>query len=201
MPRLELPSGPFEAYLFDCDGTIADSMPLHYVAWSTVLREWNCVFSEEQFYAWGGMPIKDIIERLAVEQGLQLPVAALAERKEAIYYENLHRLQSIPEVVEHVHSQHGRIPLAVVSGSERASVEASLRKLGLLEKFETLVCAEDYERCKPDPEPFLTAAKKLNVEPSACLVFEDTQMGIEAAEAAGMSWVRVPPPWEREARP
>jgi HAD superfamily hydrolase (TIGR01509 family) len=197
MPRLEIPSGQYEAYLFDCDGTIADSMPLHYKSWSNVLRDWNCKFSEEQFYAWGGMPIREIIERLASEQQLDLPLDVVAERKEALYYQNLHHLQAVPEVVEHIHFQYGRIPLAVVSGSERASVEASLRMLGLLAKFDALVCAEDYVRSKPDPEPFLTAAAILNVDPKSCLVFEDTQMGIDSAEAAGMAWVRVPPPWER----
>ncbi len=197
MPKLALPTGEFKAYLFDCDGTIADSMPLHYLAWSQALREWNCAFSEQRVYEWGGMPIREIIERLAHEQSLDLPVSRVAERKEALYYEHLPRLQPVSEVLEHIEAQHGRIPFAVVSGSTRASVQASLRAMGLLEKFDTLVCAEDYEKSKPNPEPFLTAARRLNVPPASCLVFEDTQMGIDAAKAAGMAWVQVPPAWER----
>jgi HAD superfamily hydrolase (TIGR01509 family) len=93
--------------------------------------------------------------------------------------------------------QRGRIPFAVVSGSTRDSVEASLRAIGLLDRFEVLVCAGDYTKSKPDPEPFLIAAKQLGVSPRNCLVFEDTQMGVDAATAAGMASVRVPPPWER----
>jgi HAD superfamily hydrolase (TIGR01509 family) len=85
----------------------------------------------------------------------------------------------------------------VVSGSERESVQASLNATGLLEKFHTLVCAGDYANSKPDPEPFLLAAKRLAVAPESCLVFEDAEMGIDAARAAGMSWVRVPAPWQR----
>jgi HAD superfamily hydrolase (TIGR01509 family) len=194
VPKLILPPGDFKAYLFDCDGTIADSMPLHYIAWSKALGEWNCEFSEQCFYELGGMPIRQIIDRLAKEQGLDLPVTQIAHSKEALYYEHL---PAIPEVLEQIEAHHGRIPFAVVSGSTRESVSASLRAMGLLEKFDILVCAEDYEKSKPDPEPFLTAARGLQVPPESCLVFEDTQMGIDAAEAAQMAWVRVPPPWER----
>jgi HAD superfamily hydrolase (TIGR01509 family) len=79
-------------------------------------------------------------------------------------------------------------------------VTASLRALQWLEKFETLVCAGDYKRGKPAPEAFLIAARRLGVKPEACLVLEDTDMGIEAATAAGMASVRVPPPWERLSR-
>jgi HAD superfamily hydrolase (TIGR01509 family) len=196
-PKLALPSGRFKAYLFDCDGTIVDSMPLHYIAWSKALGEWNCPFPEERFYAWGGMPIVEIIERLSTEHGIKMPVRHVAARKEELYYEHLPELKAVPEVLEHIEQQHGRIPFAVVSGSERASVQASLRAIGLLQKFQTLVCAGDYVRGKPDPEAFLMAAQRLGLSPESCLVFEDTQMGVDAAKAAGMAWVRVPPPWQR----
>ena len=102
-----------------------------------------------------------------------------------------------PEVLEHIHHQHRRIPFAVVSGSTRDSVEASLHAIGLLDRFDALVCGGDYTKSKPDPEPFLVAAQRLGVAAEACLVFEDTQMGIDAARAAGMSSVRVAAPWER----
>lgn len=195
--RLKLPDGEFGAYLFDCDGTVADSMPLHYVAWSKALGEWNCAFDEKKFYAWGGMPIVEIIATLNREQGLHMPVAEVAERKEALYFELLPQLKAVPEVVEHIEAKHGQIPFAVVSGSARDSVESSLRTLKLLEYFDVLVCAGDYARSKPDPEPFLMAAGRLGIAPERCLVFEDTQMGIDAATAAGMASVRVPLPYER----
>lgn len=197
--KLKLPQGQFAAYLFDCDGTIADSMPLHYKAWKKVLGEWNCEFDEALFYSWGGMPIAEIISTLNVERGLSMPVEQVARRKENLYFELLPELKPVPEVLEHVQAQHGRVPFAVVSGSTRDSVIASLSALNLLEKFDTLVCAGEYARSKPDPEAFLLAASKLGVAPAACLVFEDTDMGIQAATSAGMSSVRVPPPWERQA--
>jgi len=196
---LKLPKGPFKAYLFDCDGTIADSMPLHYVAWTKVLSEWNCEFPEDKFYAWGGMPIVDILNTLNKEQGLSMPVPELMVQKEALYFELLHELQPIPEVLEHILESHGRIPFAVVSGSARDSVEKSLETLGILDKFDTLVCAGDYTNGKPDPEPFLLAAERLGVAPEDCLVFEDTEMGIQSATAAGMASVKIQQPWERAA--
>ena len=195
--KLQLPAGKFDAYLFDCDGTIVDSMPLHYKAWKQILGEWNCEFSEERFYAWGGMPIAEIISTLNKEYGLSMPVETLAARKESLYFELLPELKPVPEVVEHIFDQHGKIPFAVVSGSTRDSVVASLTALRLLDRFDALVCAGEYRNSKPHPEAFLLAAEKLGVHPNACLVFEDTDMGIEAATAAGMKSARVPPPWVR----
>ena len=195
--KLKLPPGPFGAYLFDCDGTIADSMPLHYRAWRKALSEWNCSFEEPLFYAWGGRPIVEIIATLNQDHGLNMPVEAVAQRKERFYVELLPQLTAVPEVLEHIEAQHGRIPFAVVSGSTRESVTASLTALNILDRFDTLVCAGDYAKSKPAPDAFLLAAARLGVVPDACLVFEDTKMGIQAATAAGMASVRVPPPGER----
>jgi HAD superfamily hydrolase (TIGR01509 family) len=195
--KLKLPEGLFKAYLFDCDGTVADSMPLHYVAWSRALAEWKCEFSEELFYAWGGMPVAEIVATLNQKHGLKMPVEGVSRRKEEFYMEILPQLKAVPEVLEHIEASHGRIPFAVVSGSTRDSVTASLQALKILDRFQTLVCAGDYEKSKPDPEPFLTAAARLGVAPANCLVFEDTDMGIQAATAAGMASVKIPPPWQR----
>jgi HAD superfamily hydrolase (TIGR01509 family) len=195
--KLKIPAGTFQAYLFDCDGTIVDSMPLHYVAWKSALAEWNCDLPEDLFYAWGGLPVAKIISLLNQKHGLDMPVEKVARKKEELYFESLPHLKGVPEVLEHIDAQYGRISFAVVSGSTRDSVIASLRSLRLLEKFETLVCAGDYNKGKPDPEAFLIAAARLGVEPESCLVFEDTDMGIEAATAASMATVKVPPPWER----
>jgi HAD superfamily hydrolase (TIGR01509 family) len=196
--KLQLPDRPFKAYLFDCDGTIADSMPLHYVAWKKALGEWGCEFPEGTFYAWGGMPAAEIIAALSAQQGLAIPAEEVAHRKEELYYDLLPQLQAVPEVLEHIDLSRGKIPFAVVSGSTRESVTKSLEVLGILDKFDTLVCAGDYTKSKPDPEPFLVAAERLGVAPRDCLVFEDTAMGIQAATAAGMASVKVAQPWERE---
>ncbi|WP_158749569.1 HAD family phosphatase [Acidobacterium sp. S8] len=195
--KLKLPEGQFKAYLFDCDGTIVDSMPLHYVAWKKVLGEWDCEFEEEFFYSLGGMPVAEIIATLNEKNGLAMPVEHVMRNKENLYYEILPQLTVVPEVLEHIDDQYGQIPFAVVSGSTRDSVTASLKMLNLLDRFETLVCAGDYTKSKPDPEGYLMAADRLGVAPKDCLVFEDTEMGIQAATAGGMASVRIPLPRER----
>jgi HAD superfamily hydrolase (TIGR01509 family) len=195
--KLKLPPGSFKAYLFDCDGTIADSMPLHYVAWKKALGEWNCDFDEQLFYAWGGKPIADIIATLNERHNLRMPVELVAEKKENYFYELLPNVQPVQEVLEHIEARYGQIPFAVVSGSTRESVNASLTALNLIDRFDAFVCAGDYKKSKPDPEAFLLAASKLKVPPQECLVFEDTELGIQAATSAGMASVKVPLPWER----
>ena len=195
--KLTLPPGPFRAYLFDCDGTIADSMPLHYIAWKKALGEYGCTFDEQLFYSWGGKPAVEIIADLNKMQGLNMPPEALAEHKENLYFELLPQLQPVPEVLEIIKAEHGRIPFAVVSGGRRNSVTNSLTTLGLLDKFETIVGAEDYKNSKPAPDAYLMAASRLGVAPRDCLVFEDTDMGIQAATAAGMASVKIASPLER----
>jgi HAD superfamily hydrolase (TIGR01509 family) len=197
--KLLLPPGAFRAYLFDCDGTVVDSMPLHFIAWTKALAEWNCRFDEQLFYRWGGMPPVEIVATLNRMQGLQMPVKAVAERKENLYYEQLPNLKPVPEVLEHINAKYGQIPFAVVSGSSRQSVIRSLTTVQLLSRFAVLVGSEDYTRSKPAPDAFLLAASRLGVSPKDCLVFEDTEMGIAGAAAAGMSSVRVPSPLERRA--
>jgi HAD superfamily hydrolase (TIGR01509 family) len=194
---LTLPAGDFGAYLFDCDGTIVDSMPLHYVAWSRALGDHSRHFPEELFYAWGGMRPVDIIAALNERHGLSMPIEQVDHHRESVYRALLPQLTAVPEVLAVIEEAHARIPFAVVSGGARESVTASLGVLGLLGKFEVMVCAGDYRKAKPDPEPFLLAAEKLGVAPQSCLVFEDTQLGVDAAAAAGMACVRVPQPWER----
>jgi HAD superfamily hydrolase (TIGR01509 family) len=195
--KLPVPAGVFHAYLFDCDGTIVDSMPLHYIAWKTALAEWNCVFEEQLFYTWGGKPVDEIISTLNLMQGLSMPVEAVGTRKEGLYYELLPQLKAIPEVLEHIEAQHGRIPFAVVSGGRSSSVIRSLTAVNLVHKFETIVGAEDYANSKPAPDAFLLAAQRLGVAAEHCLVFEDTELGIQAATAAGMASVRIPMPADR----
>ena len=197
--KLPIPDGAFKAYLFDCDGTIVDSMPLHYIAWKTALGEWGCPFPEDLFYSWGGKPVLEIISTLNAMHGLDMPVAEVAKRKEGLYYDLLPQLQIIPEVLEHIAAQQGRIPFAVVSGSHHDSLMRSLGTVHLLDRFQAIVGAEDYAHSKPAPDCFLLGAERLGVAPGDCLVFEDTALGIQAATAAGMASVLVPSPQERLA--
>lgn len=195
--KLQLPPGNFSAYLFDCDGTVVDSMPLHYIAWKKVLSEWGGTFDEELFYSWGGVPPLEIATRINRMQTLNMPVEAVAEHKENSYFSLLPELKVVPEVLEHINAQQGRLPFAVVSGSTRESIVKSLSTVGLLDRFAVLVGSEDYPRSKPAPDAYLVAAARLGVAPEECLVFEDAEIGIQGATAAGMASVRVPLPHER----
>ena len=175
-------------------------MPLHYLAWRRALDEMRCDFPEELFYAWGGRPVEEILADLSKAQGLAIPVKEIAEIKEGYFHEALPQLTAVAEVLEHIEDAHGRIPFAIVSGGGRQSVARSLAQLDLLQRFDLLICAEDYTRSKPHPEPYLLAAERLGVAPEHCLVFEDTDLGVEAAKAAGMKWIKVPHPLERQKK-
>jgi HAD superfamily hydrolase (TIGR01509 family) len=191
-PALILPPGPFSAYLFDLDGTIADSMPLHYIGWSKVITEHGGHFPEDLFYAMGGLPLTRVVEELNEKFGYTMDPATVIKQKEALYLTMLDQLQPILSVVAHIEAESGKTPFAIVSGSPRNSIFKTLTALNLLHHFSVIVGSEDYTHGKPNPEPFLTAARLLNVPPAECLVFEDAQPGIEAAKAAGMQYVLVP---------
>lgn len=193
IPTRSRDGGPFSAYIFDCDGTLADTMPLHHRAWQRLLAEHEMPFSEQHFYALGGKPTHVILEELCREHGLVVSnLSAAIERKENYFVELLHEVKPIEAVVEVARRLHGVAPLAVASGGLRRYVEMTLRALGIRQLFHTVVCVEDYTRAKPFPDPFLEAAARMQVPPVKCLVFEDSPLGLEAAAAAGMSSVFVP---------
>jgi beta-phosphoglucomutase family hydrolase len=191
---IQIPDGDFAAYIFDCDGTLADNMPLHYKAWRAALDAHGCDFPEALFYTLGGVPTQHIVDILNERHGASIPAAQTAAHKEELFLEMLPQILPMEAVVEIVHSSAGRLPMAVASGSRREIVIKILDALGITAMFHTIVTSEDSKRGKPAPDPFLEAARRLDVPPEKCLVFEDTQTGITAAEAAGMQWVLVRPP-------
>jgi len=188
---LSLPAGDFRAFIFDCDGTLADNMHLHYEAWSRAMRDFGGSYPEQLFYEWGGVPTGDIVRRLNDKFGLTLDVDEVVTRKENYYRESIPEVEPVHDVIALVRRYHGKIPMAVASGGHRDLVVRTLQALGVGEMFEAVVTSEDYARGKPAPDPFLKAAELLRIEPALCLVFEDTPTGAEAARAAGMQCVLV----------
>ena len=191
--RLDIPTGDFGAYIFDCDGTLADTMPLHYRAWSRVVAEYGGVFPEELFYQLGGRPTEQIFAILRDQHGLaieDIPRGVLL--KERYFLQMIDQIKPVDAVVELAARSFGRLPLAVASGGLRNNVVLTLDAIGLRHLFDAIVCVEDYARGKPFPDPFLEAARRLEVPAVRCLVFEDSLPGVQAAEAAGMQWVFVP---------
>jgi HAD superfamily hydrolase (TIGR01509 family) len=191
--KLTIPEGTFGGYIFDCDGTLADTMPLHYLAWKRLVEERGGTFSEALFYSLGGRPTEQIMALLRDEHGLRVDdIAAAALRKEEYFVELIHEVKPIEPVLQIARRMHGVAALAVASGGLRKYVELTLQAIGVRDLFDAVICAEDCARAKPFPDPFLEAARRLKVAPEACLVFEDSPLGVQAAEAAGMQCVFVP---------
>ena len=188
---LDIPLGDFRAFIFDCDGTLADTMPLHYQAYLDILRPLGCDFPEELFYSLGGVPAAGVIEILNERFGYNLPPGETADRKEVRFGELIPGVKPIGPVVDFMRSVAGRFPIAVASGGLKSLVLATLNALGIHEHFQAVVTYEDVVHPKPAPDTYLEAARRLGVEPAACLVFEDTPLGVEAATAAGMQSVLV----------
>jgi beta-phosphoglucomutase family hydrolase len=197
--RLDLPAYPFKAYIFDCDGTIADTMPLHFRAWTRAMKEFGGTFPEDLFYSWGGIPTFKIVEQLNEKYGTTLDPIEVPRIKEVYFEELLPEVLPIEPVVALVKQYHGVAPLAVASGGHREIVIKTLDALGLTGYFDTIVGAEDVKHGKPAPDPFLEAARRLNTEPKDCLVFEDSPTGVASAVAAGMQYVLIPSPVEAQA--
>ena len=190
---LSLPPGRFAAYLFDIDGTLADTMPLHYRAWRATLDPLGAEYPEELFYELGGTPSRRIVEILNKRNGLDLPPQPTARQKEKAFVALLDGVKPIEAVMALARnaSVDGR-KIAAVTGSRRWVAECILDGIGARDLFTTIITADDVEHGKPSPAGYLEAARQIAVAPAECLVFEDTRIGIEAATAAGMRWVRVP---------
>jgi HAD superfamily hydrolase (TIGR01509 family) len=180
-----------DALLFDCDGTLADTMPAHYRAWLCVTEHHGLSFDEDRFYSMGGRPTGDIIATLAREAGLEIDIAAAAEMKEMAFLEQVESVAPIDPVIEVIHRCRGRVPMAVVTGGYRHVCRQILQKLGIEDCFDLIVASEDTARHKPDPDPYLEAARQIGADPARCVVWEDSDLGIEAARRAGMQWVDV----------
>ena len=177
--------------IFDCDGTLADTMPLHWRAWQVVAHRYQLDFPEERFYALGGVPSRDILKMLSDEQGRELDPLAAAKEKEAEYIPFLSQVRPIEAVVSIARAHYGRIPMAVASGGLQTHINAVLEHLGIRHFFNAVVTSEDVKRQKPAPDIFLEAARRLGVPPQFCRAYEDTDLGLQAIGAAGMEAVDV----------
>lgn len=181
----------FDGLIFDMDGTLADTMPTHFVAWSQSMAKHGIVLSEERFYALGGVPAVAIIEMLAKEQGKAVDAAAVADEKERLFLELLQDVQPVLPVkaIAEFHREH--IPMAIATGSQKWVAEKILKALGIREWFGAVVGAECVANPKPAPDVYLKAAALIGVDPKRCHAFEDTKLGVEAAENAGMVVVDI----------
>lgn len=189
---LDIPAGDFRAFIFDCDGTLADTMPLHYRAWVEEIQARGGKFPEDLFYSLGGVPAPGVVEFLNHRYRLSMPVEETAATKEKRFEALLPQVKAIQPVVDFALEKSGRYPLAVASGGYKEVVLRTLDTLGIRQHFQAVVSYEDVTHPKPAPDTYLEAARQLGVPPEQCLVFEDTPLGVQAATAAGMRCVLVP---------
>jgi beta-phosphoglucomutase family hydrolase len=177
--------------IFDCDGTLADTMPLHWKAWQTVTTKHGLHFPEDRFYSLGGVPSRDIFKMLCSEQGKNLDCLALTHEKENAYLPFLPEVKAIDVVVEVAMANHGRLPMAVASGGIKHIIEQVLEHLKIRHFFDAIVTSEDVKHQKPAPDIFLEAARRIGVAPENCRGYEDTDLGMQAIRSAGMEAIDV----------
>ena len=177
--------------IFDCDGTLVASMPLHWRAWDTVCKRQGIVFAEERFYAMGGVPSKKILGMLKTEQGLDFDPAQVSREKEEAYLPLMREVKLIEPVAEIARAHYGKIPLGVATGGRTQFIRPLLEGLGVMDWFDALVTSDDVENPKPAPDTFLKAAALMGVPAEDCRAYEDTNLGMEAIRAAGMEAVDV----------
>jgi len=194
MSHFKIPNIPFTAVVFDCDGTLADTMPMHYQAWREGYRLSGAPFdlTWEEFYEFAGSSAEETIAIMNQRYSCALnPVEVSAHYVRVV--ERLHdEIDAIDEIVTFAREcKAAGKKLSVASGGTRLHVHKTLQVIGLEGFFPVIVTQEDVAQCKPAPDLFLLAAEKMGAEPKDCLVLEDSQYGMEAAERAGMEAVYI----------
>lgn len=188
MPRFTRPQKAYAGYIFDCDGTLADTMPLHHIAWKSALKASGASFDFDWalFTKRAGMSLEKTVEALGSEFGVRLDPSAIADHQREVFKSLEHLVKPIQEVVSFADEVRKHARVAVASGSVRRNVERTLRSIAVLDWFQIIITPEDVTHGKPDPEMFLLAAERMGVAPADCLVLEDAELGLEAAARAGM---------------
>jgi HAD superfamily hydrolase (TIGR01509 family) len=194
--QLDIPSGDFAGYIFDLDGTLVDTMPLHYRAWDAAMRHFGLPgkLDEDFFYSLGGIPTPEVATRFSKHYGLPLDPDETTRHKEGLFLALMPEVRRIAPVADFAVRVAGTHPVAIATGGVREVAIPALTAARLIDVFKIIITPADVApgRGKPAPDMFLLAAERMGVPPEKCLVFEDAEPGIRAATAAGMKIVRVP---------
>ncbi|MCC9136885.1 HAD family hydrolase [Pontibacter silvestris] len=188
----DLAKGDFKALLYDCDGTLADNMQAHKDTYVKVALDRGVEIDPAIIDEFAGLPIPAVVEEINKRYNSNFdPIEFEALKSDLFYEEFIEKTKPIQFVVDHLKANAGKLKIGVVSGGSRKMIKKTLEVLGIDSLVEALVCAGETPQGKPYPDPFLRAAELLGVEPPSCLVFEDGEPGVKAAEAAGMKWIRI----------
>lgn len=189
---VELSKGDYQAYLYDCDGTLADNMQAHRDTYIQVAADKGVTITGDIIDEFAGLPIPDVVREINKRFDADFDTEEFTALKTKLYHDvYLDQIKPVEHVANHLIAYAGKVRIAVVSGGGREAITKTLAVLGLTHLVEALVCAGETPRGKPYPDPFLAAAEKLGVDPARCLVFEDGDAGVRSARAAGMDWIRI----------
>jgi len=182
-----------KALIFDLDGTLSDSLPVHIASWNAVCEKLNCTFDERILVEMTGAPTLSFAERIKREQNLEITAEELVVLKQQEFWKNINQIKPHDAVIDLMKSAHGKIPMAVGTGASRTSAMLQMKELGIDQLFDFIVTADDVDRHKPEPDTFLKCAELMGIEPKYCQVFEDGELGMQAAQTAGMLLTDVRP--------
>ncbi len=193
---MNIPKGEFDAYIFDHDGTLSLSMHVHFDGWIESFRKngGNFEFTREIAQSYAGVGMHDTVKILNDRFGCEMDPEQVVLDQENYFFNNIERVKPYHPVVNFAKKckAEGK-PIAVASGGVKETVVMTMNQIGITDLFDVIVTQDDVKNSKPAPDLFLLAAKKMNIKPNKCLVFEDSQLGIEAANKAGMKSVFVQP--------
>lgn len=186
-----LTEGPYEAFLYDCDGTLADNMMAHKLAYKEVAANYGIDLDINIIDETAGWPTVLVAKEISRRYNVELPASFASEKSAVFMNKYIGSTLPVMHVYEHLKKNVGKKKIGVVSGGSRPTVTKTLTVLGLIDLIDVLVCAGETPNGKPYADPFLKAAHDLGINPAKCMVFEDGVPGTQAAEAAGMKWIRV----------
>jgi beta-phosphoglucomutase-like phosphatase (HAD superfamily) len=187
-----LVEGTFSALIFDCDGTLVDSAPAHLRSLQEALRPLALTITEEWYEPRHGLGPDPLIDEYEAAFGVpRIDRAALFERNNVAFHAAIPLIEEIGFVADVAREWHGRVPMAVASNGVRENVEATLVSAKLRSLFDYVVTADDVQHGKPAPDVYLEAARRMQVDPARCVVFEDSDEGLEAAHRAGMRGIDI----------
>ena len=182
-----------KALIFDCDGTLADTMPFHMEAWKEAFAKFGETCPEKFLEPLKGMKEETIVDLFNERYKRQVNSRKLVEEKHKLFLGKLHQVKPVEPVVNIVNTYKNKLPMAIVSGGTRENILLTLHVIDLEGVFDTILTADDNIKPKPAPDIFVEAAWQLKVNPRDCLVFEDGDIGLQAARDAGMMVVDVRP--------
>lgn len=188
--KIEIPSN-IKGIIFDMDGTLVDSLPVHFAAWDVVMEKHNTTYPRELFDEFSGLPVTKIVPIVNKRLGLNLNTEEVVREKEIFLLNNIDMIKPIKPVMDVVLEYHKKLPMSIGTGSVKHITLAVLKKLNLEKYFNAVVTADDVNNHKPEPDTFLKCAELMNVDPKECVVLEDGEKGIEAAIKGGIPVIDV----------